>query len=110
MHLQWVNILLVEFGFVLLVGIGLGFIRAPRFLMRRRLARGFPWGYYADQVPQGEQGYFQRNDQDFLHDRSTEFAGIEGFGDFGEFSGFGELGEFGNGFAGGDISGDGAGM
>jgi hypothetical protein len=105
--MQWINILLTEFAFIALVMIGLGFIRAPRWMMRRRLAKGFPWGYYADQVPKKDPGFFNPNDKDFLHDTGTEFGGLEGFGDYGEFSGFGELGEFGNGFFGGADGGGG---
>jgi hypothetical protein len=100
--INWWRIAILEFSFVFLVIMGLGFIKMPRFLMRKRLAKGFPWGYYADQVPKSDPGYFDENDHDFLHDTGTGFGGLEGFGDFGEFSGFGELGELGNGFFSGD--------
>ena len=102
MALQWNNIMIAEFGFVGTVMFALGFIKAPRFLMRRRLAKGFPWGYYADQVPKADPGYVQENNQDFLHDTGTGFGGLDSLGDYGEFSGFGELGEFGSSFFGGD--------
>jgi len=88
----------------------LGYIKTPRFLLRRRLAKGFPWGYYQDQVPKKDPGYFDPNSEDFLHDLGTEFGGMEGFGDYGEFSGFGELGEYGSTFfADGGSSGGGGG-
>lgn len=101
--LQWGKILITELLFVTVVLMGLGLIRLPRFLMRRKLARGFPWGYYRDQVPQGDPYAFRDSDRDFLHDTGTEFGGMEGFGDYGEFTGFGELGEYGQSFFGGDI-------
>jgi hypothetical protein len=97
--MNWSNILITELAFVGVVLIGLGIVKAPRFLMRRRLARGFPWGYYADQVPKKDAGYFQENNsKDFMHDVATEFGGLDTYGDFGEFSGFGELGEYGSSF------------
>jgi len=77
---------------------GLGLVKMPRFLMRRKLARSFPWGYYADQVPKEFQGYSDET-LDFLHDTATEFGGgLDGFGDAGEFTGWGELGEYGSSF------------
>ncbi len=100
--MQWDSIFLAEFLFIGFVMYGLGFIKAPRWMMRRRLARGSPWGYYADSVPKQDPGYFQENDRDFMHDVGTGFGGLEGFGEYGEFSGFGELGEFGGSFFGGD--------
>lgn len=101
--MQWGKILLTELIFVFIILMGLGFIKLPRFLMRRRLARGFPWGYYADQVPQSDPYMFRdRDNNDFLHDTGTEFGGLEGFGEYGEFTGFGELGEYGQTFFGGD--------
>lgn len=106
-HLQWGRILLFEISFVGLVMMGLGFIKLPRFMMRRQLVKGFPWGYYQDQLPKRDGGYYQENDTDFMHDTGTEFGGLEGFGDYGEFSGFGELGEFGNSFFAGDAGGGG---
>jgi len=108
-NLNFWNVSLFEFCFVFFVMVALGFVKKPRFLMRRRLVKGFPWGYYADQVPQGDPNMFPGNDSDFLHDTGTEFGGLDGFGDYGEFSGFGQLGEYGSGFGsgggGGDISG-----
>ncbi|MBN8659648.1 MAG: hypothetical protein LCH63_00655 [Candidatus Melainabacteria bacterium] len=92
------NIALTEFAFVVVVILGLGFVAKPRFMMRRNLMNGFPWGYYADQVPQGDPALFPGNDKDFLHDTGTAFGGLEGFGEYGEFSGFGQLGEYGNTF------------
>ncbi|HEY9786089.1 MAG TPA: hypothetical protein V6D17_11845 [Candidatus Obscuribacterales bacterium] len=101
--MQWGKILITELIFTIVVLMGLGFIRLPRFLMRRRLSRRFPWGYYPDQVPQGDPYMFRdRDTNDFLHDTGTEFGGLDGFGDYGEFSGFGELGEYGQSFFGGD--------
>ena len=109
-NMQFWNIAIFEFFFVLFVMIGLGFITVPRFLMRRRLMKGFPWGYYADQVPQGDPSLFPGNDKDFLHDTGTAFGGLEGFGEYGEFSGFGQLGEYGGGFFSGGSDGGGGGV
>ncbi len=104
--MQWGNILLTELAFTGFLLLMFGFVRLPRFLRRKVLARGFPWGYYTDQAPRTEPSYFDEFDEDFLHDTGTSFGGMEGFGDFGEFSGFGEMGEFGANFgAGGDIGG-----
>lgn len=106
--MQWANILLFELLFIATVVMGLGFIKAPRIFLRRRLSRHFPWGYYADQLPNPDSPYWgDRDNKDFLHDTGTEFGGMEGFGDYGEFSGFGELGEFGQSFFGGDAGGGG---
>lgn len=105
--MQWGNILLTELLFTCAVLMALGFLKLPAFLRRRRLARGFPWGYYTDSVPKQDPGYFSADDRDFMHDLTTEFGGMEGFGDFGEFSGFGEMGEFGAYFgSGGNPGGD----
>ena len=107
-NLNFWNVAMFELFFVVFTMVVLGFIRKPRFLMKRRLIKGFPWGYYADQVPQGDPNMWQGSDQDFLHDTGTGFGGLDGFGDYGEFSGFGQLGEYGAGFGaggGGDISG-----
>lgn len=97
--MQWDNILLTELLFVGSVIIGLGFLKLPDFLRRRQLVKGFPWGYYPDSVPRLDPGFYEENNMDFLHDTGTEFAGVEGFGDYGEFTGFGELGEFGQHFS-----------
>ncbi|MBY0357348.1 MAG: hypothetical protein K2W82_05040 [Candidatus Obscuribacterales bacterium] len=51
-------------------------------------------------VPKSDPGFYSEDNENFLHDVGTEFAGMEGFGDFGEFSGFGEMGEFGANFNG----------
>lgn len=93
--MQWGNILIFEFIAIASIIAALGYIKLPRWLRRRRLAKGFPWGYYPDAVPKADPGFYAENNEDFLHDVGTEFAGMEGFGDFGEFSGFGEMGEFG---------------
>ena len=106
-YIHWDRILLFEIFAITCVMLGLGFIKAPRFLMRRRLARGYPWGYYADQVPKKDPGYYDEHSEDFMHDVGTGFGGLEGFGEYGEFSGFGELGEFGNSFFAGDAGGGG---
>lgn len=104
--MQWGKILLTEGLFVLALMVGFGFLKLPAFLRRRRLAKGFPWGYYPDAVPKADPGYYNANDRDFLHDTGTGFGGMEGFGEYGEFSGFGEMGEFGAHFgSGGDIGG-----
>lgn len=99
--MQWGNILLAEFLFCSFMMIAFGFLRLPKFLRKRSLAKGFPWGYYPDQVPKTDPGFFNEHDQDFLHDVSTSFGGMEGFGEYGEFSGFGEMGEYGANFASG---------
>ncbi|MDR3611955.1 MAG: hypothetical protein P4L53_00215 [Candidatus Obscuribacterales bacterium] len=104
LYMQWDRILIAEFAFLAFVLFSLGFIKAPRWMMRRKLARGSPWGYYPDQVPKKDPGYYDENDHDFLHDMGTQFGGLEGFGEYGEFSGFGELGEFGGSFFGGSDS------
>lgn len=108
--LQGWNIFIAEALFVLFVVTGLGYVAIPRFLMRRRLMKGFPWGYYPDQVPQGDPNLFPGNDKDFLHNTDTAFGGLEGFGEYGEFSGFGQLGEYGGAFIGGDGGGGGGGV
>jgi hypothetical protein len=107
--MQWGNILLTELLFIFGSMIAFGFLKLPAFLRRRRLAKGFPWGYYPDQVPQTDPGFFNPNDHDFMHDQGTGFGGLEGFGDYGEFTGFGELGEFGAGFGFGVDAGSGGG-
>lgn len=99
--MNWPNILIAEFLLVAVALYAMGFLKKPRFLMQKRLSPKFPWGYYADQNPDADPGYIQRNSRDFMHDVTTEFGGAEGFGDFGEFSGFGEMGEFGSSFFGG---------
>jgi len=105
--IYWGRILVAEFAFVGAVMAGLGFIKTPRWMVHKKLARGSPWGYYADQVPKRDPGFAgSEKDKDFLHDTGTEFGGYEGFGDYGEFSGFGELGEYGDGFFSGDFSGE----
>ena len=100
--LQWNNIMLTEFIAIAVVILGLGLIKLPRFLMRRKLQAGYPWGYYADQVPKADPGFYAEDNESFLYDTGTEFAGMEGFGEYGEFSGFGALGEYGQGFSAGD--------
>lgn len=101
------KIALFEFLFVAWVMFSLGYIKKPRFMMKRRLVKGFPWGYYSDQVPQGDPNLFPGNNQDFLHDTGTQFGGLEGFGDYGEFNGFGQLGEYGASFFSGGVDGGG---
>lgn len=92
---QWWRIFGVELAIIVLVIIALGYLKMPKFLRRKVISRGFPWGYYPDAVPKADPGFYAENNTDFLHDVGTEFAGMEGFGDFGEFTGFGEMGEFG---------------
>ena len=105
--IYWDRILLFEIASITLVMLGLGLIKAPRFLVRRKLATGYPWGYYADQIPKKDPGFYDENSEDFLHDTGTGFGVLEGFGEYGEFSGVGELGEFGNSFFAGDAGGGG---
>lgn len=100
-HLQWGNILLTELAFVMLVLFSLGLIKLPKIVLHRKLSRFFPWGYYPDQVPKKDPGFCPEGTEDFLHNQGTDFAGMNGIGDYGEFSGFGELGEFGQSFWGG---------
>lgn len=107
--LQWWNISAFSAIMILIVIASLGYIKMPRILRRRKLARGFPWGYYPDAVPKADPGFYADNNTDFLHDVGTEFVGMEGFGDYGEFSGFGEMGEFGAHFGSGGNPGGGAG-
>lgn len=95
MGLKWWNIVTFEAIVIFLIIMSLGYVKAPKFWRRRKLARGFPWGYYPDRVPKADPGFYAENNTDFLHDVGTEFGGLEGFGDYGEFSGFGEMGEFG---------------
>lgn len=100
--MRWDNILLAEIIFVLFVFYSLRYIKVPRFLTRRKLSSHFPWGYYPDTVP-SDMGYIQDKAKlDFMYDLGTEFAGPEGFGDYGEFTGFGELGEYGGSFFSGE--------
>ncbi|HZT36157.1 MAG TPA: hypothetical protein VFA15_09570 [Nitrososphaera sp.] len=99
--MNWTNILLTELAFAGVMLLGLGFVKLPRFLRRKKLSRFFPWGYYPDQMPRADR-YYPDEDKDFLHDTGTEFGGLDSFGDYGEFSGFGELGEYGSTFFGGD--------
>ena len=99
--LQWNNILITEFLIVAGLIFGLGLMKLPRFMTQRKLQKGFPWGYYPDSVPKTDPGFYAEDNENFLHDVGTEFAGMEGFGDYGEFSGFGEMGEFGAGFGSG---------
>ena len=100
--IHWARICIMEVSFIAMVTIGLGYFKLPKFLRHKQLVKGFPWGYYTDQVPKKDSGYFDEHDQDFMHYKGTEFGGLEGFGDYGEFSGFGELGEFGSSFFAGD--------
>ncbi len=102
--MQWNNILLTELIFTFIALMVLGFVKLPRFFRHKKLAHGFPWGYYPDAVPKADPGFFIEG-KDFLYDIGSAFDGAQSFGsfgDFGEFSGFGELGEFGNSFFSGD--------
>jgi hypothetical protein len=99
--LHWWRIFAAEVTIIFLVVLALGYIKPPKWMRRRTIARGFPWGYYRDRIPASDPGYYNEHSNDFLHDVGTEFGGIEGFGDFGEFTGFGEMGEFGNNFGAG---------
>ena len=99
--LQWNNILICEFLAIASIIHRLGLWKFPRILTKKKLQTGFPWGYYPDMVPKSDPGFYAEDNENFLYDVGTEFAGMEGFGDFGEFSGFGEMGEFGPNFGGG---------
>lgn len=92
--MQWLKLLLTEVIFIAIIAVGLGFVKKPRFLSQKKLAKGFPWGYYKDQVPNTDDpGYFNDSD-DFLHDVQTQFGGQDYFGDEGNMTGFGQMGEF----------------
>jgi hypothetical protein len=93
--LYWWRIFAVELVTILVILYALGDIKAPRFLRRKVVMRGFPWGYYPDAVPKADPGFYAENNTDFLHDVGTAFGGMEGFGEYGEFTGFGEMGELG---------------
>ena len=101
--MQWNNLLLAEVIFVLFVFLSLRYIKLPRFITQRKLSSRFPWGYYPDAIPSVDKGYIQDSAKlDFMYDLGTEFAGPDGFGDYGEFTGFGELGEYGASFFSGE--------
>lgn len=97
--MQW-NIILIAFVIIGLLCTGLFML--SRFLKRRRLKAGSPWGYYAGSLPSKEApGFSAERTESFLHNTAVGFGGnTEGFGDLGQFSGFGELGEYGQGFNG----------
>jgi hypothetical protein len=104
--LHWWRIFGFELVVIATIMLALGYIKAPKFMRRKVIMRGFPWGYYPESVPKADPGFYAENNTDFLHDVGTEFAGLEGFGDFGEFTGFGEMGEFGAHFgSGGHVGG-----
>lgn len=92
--MQWGNIWIAEVIFAASIVLGLGYVKLPGILRQRKLARGFPWGYYPDQATKADPGYFPDNDRDFLHNTNAAFGHLQGFGDYGEFTGFGEMGEF----------------
>ncbi len=93
--IKWWSIFTFEAIVIFGICVSLGYVKLPKFLRKKQLARGFPWGYYPDAVPKSDPGFYAENNTDFLHHLGTEFVGMEGFGDYGEFSGFGEMGEFG---------------
>ena len=99
MHIHWWRVFFLEALIIFGIMCALGYVKKPKFLRKKVLVPGFPWGYYTDKVPQADSGFFSDNSNDFMHDVGTEFGGLEGFGDFGEFSGFGEMGEFGANFS-----------
>lgn len=92
--MNWVNILLAQTVFVFFALFGLGILKLPQFLRRKRLVKGFPWGYYNDKIPKNDPGFISDGNDDFLHNVSTSFDGMPGFGEYGQFTGFGEMGEF----------------
>jgi hypothetical protein len=100
-QINWWRIVAFEVTIILLIILALGYLKPPKWLRRKVMVRGFPWGYYRDALPKSDPGYLNPNNTDFLHDTGTQFGGIEGFGEFGEFTGFGEMGEFGNNFGSG---------
>ncbi len=101
--MKWDVLLWIEIPAFLFVMFALRYVKLPRFFAQRKLSSQFPWGYYADQIPANQQGYIQDKAKlDFMYDLGTEFAGPEGFGDYGEFTGFGELGEYGGTFFSGE--------
>ena len=100
--LHWWRIFFAELAIIGVLIVMLGYVKLPKFLRRKTIMRGFPWGYYRDAVPKSDPGYYSENNADFLHDTGTSFGGLEGFGDYGEFTGFGEMGEFGAHFGSGE--------
>ena len=99
--LHWWRIFGAEVTIIFLIVAMLGYIKPPKFLRKKVLVKGFPWGYYRDAIPKDRAMFSSEHSTDFLHDTGTEFGGMEGFGDYGEFTGFGEMGEFGHNFGAG---------
>ncbi len=92
--MQWLKLLTVEVVFITLLVLGLGLVKKPAFLRRKKLKQGYPWGYYQDQIPNTDDpGYFS-DSENFMHDVQTEFGGQDFFGDEGPMTGFGQMGEF----------------
>jgi hypothetical protein len=86
------NLALFELAFVLLVIFSLGLIRIPAVLRRKRLIRGFPWGYYRNNLPHPDGQFFAEDSTDFLHNTGAKFEGVPGLGLTGQFQahGFGQ--------------------
>jgi len=99
--LHWWRIFFAEVTIIFLIVAMLGYVKLPKFLRRKVLVRGFPWGYYRDAIPKDRAMFSSEQGTDFLHNTDTAFGGMEGFGEYGEFTGFGEMGEFGNNFGAG---------
>src|SRR3990167_795331 len=95
MIVHWWRVFAFELLIIFLIIAALGYVKLPKFLRRRRMIRGFPWGYYIDKVPKSDPGFCNDKSSDFLHNVGTGFGGPQGFGEFGEFTGFGEMGEYG---------------
>jgi hypothetical protein len=86
------NIALFESSFVLTLIFGLGFVKVPKFLRRKKLIRGYPWGHYEGCTPKEGGEFFAEDNTNFLHNTGTRFEGVPGLGILGEYAahGFGE--------------------
>ena len=74
--MQWGHLFLAQIIFTCFALLSLRYIKMPRFLLRRKLSKRFPWGYYADQITTIDKGYIQDGvDLDFRYDLGTQFAG-----------------------------------
>ncbi len=81
--MQWVRMILFEWGVIALIVFALRLIRMPAFLRRKKFVKGFPWGYYPDALPNSEAGYFMEDSESFLFNTGTAFEGVPGAGDLG---------------------------
>lgn len=86
------NIALLDSLFVTTISLGLGLVKLPKRLTRKRLIKGFPWGYYKQNVPNPDGDFYAEENTNFLHNTGTKFEGVPGLGVLGEMQihGFGE--------------------